>query len=121
MKLFLLVLSVLLPLTFGQFNLHWKSGHNTIVQLFQWKWKDIADECERFLGPKGFGGVQTSPPHENVVVEWNPKNRPWWERYQPVSYKLTTRSGTEQDLADMIRRCNNVGVRTYPDVVFNHM
>lgn len=31
---------------------------STIVHLFEWKWKDIADECERFLGPKGFGGVQ---------------------------------------------------------------
>lgn len=31
---------------------------STIVHLFEWKWKDIADECERFLAPKGYGGVQ---------------------------------------------------------------
>lgn len=31
---------------------------SAIVHLFEWKWLDIADECERFLAPKGFGGVQ---------------------------------------------------------------
>lgn len=38
-----------------------------------------------------------------------------------MSYSLTTRSGNEQQFANMVRRCNNVGVRTYVDVVFNHM
>jgi len=33
-------------------------GRNAIVQLFEWKFSDIALECERFLGPKGFAGVQ---------------------------------------------------------------
>lgn len=39
-------------------NPHFARGHIGIVHLFEWKWKDIALECERFLGPKGFGGVQ---------------------------------------------------------------
>ena len=53
---------------------------------------------------------QISPPSENVVVTqpW----RPWWERYQPISYKLCSRSGTEQELRDMISRCNKVGVKS---------
>lgn len=29
-----------------------------IVQLFQWRFDDIAKECEVFLGPKGFAGVE---------------------------------------------------------------
>eukprot|EP00058_Branchiostoma_floridae_P009091 XP_002594579.1 hypothetical protein BRAFLDRAFT_77550 [Branchiostoma floridae] len=29
-----------------------------IVHLFEWRWADIAAECETFLGPYGFGGVQ---------------------------------------------------------------
>jgi len=28
------------------------------VHLFEWKWDDIAAECENFLGPNGFAGVQ---------------------------------------------------------------
>lgn len=43
-------------------NPHFARGRVGIVHLFEWKWKDIAVECERFLGPKGFGGVQVSAP-----------------------------------------------------------
>lgn len=82
-------------------------GHGGIVQLFEWKWSDIASECESFLAPKGYGGVQISPPNENLVIA----NRPWFERYQPISYKLITRSGTELDFLDMTIRCNKAGVR----------
>jgi alpha-amylase len=35
-------------------------GRSVIVHLFEWKFSDIADECERFLAPKGFAGVQVS-------------------------------------------------------------
>ncbi len=56
---------------------------------------------------------QVSPPTENVVG-WEPTpgvKRPWWERYQPVSYTLTTRSGNEAQFQSMVNRCNAVGVR----------
>ena len=33
-------------------------GKQVIVHLFEWKWTDIAKECERFLSSKGFCGVQ---------------------------------------------------------------
>ena len=39
---------------------------------------------------------------------------PWWQRYQPVSYKLESRSGTRQELANMISRCNEAGVKIVP-------
>jgi hypothetical protein len=35
-------------------------GRSAIVQLFEWKFNDIADECERFLAKRGFAGVQVS-------------------------------------------------------------
>ncbi|XP_023225708.1 pancreatic alpha-amylase-like [Centruroides sculpturatus] len=100
-------------------------GKSVFVHLFEWRWKDVADECEQFLGPFGFGGVQISPPNENGIVWepfWNKEiKRPWFERYQPVSYKLGTRSGTESEFREMVRRCNNAGVRIYVDAVINHM
>ncbi|XP_060527356.1 alpha-amylase-like [Cylas formicarius] len=98
---------------------HFVDGRNTIVHLFEWKWADIAAECENFLSKKRFGGIQISPPSENVIID-NPY-RPWWERYQPISYSLTTRSGDEGAFADMVRRCNQVGIRIYVDLVVNHM
>ncbi|KAL8584598.1 hypothetical protein ACOMHN_002328 [Nucella lapillus] len=95
------------------------AGRTAITQLFEWRWDNIANECQRFLGPYGYCGVQISPPSENAVVA--SPYRPWWERYQPVSYKLVTRSGDENALQDMISRCHKVGVRIYADVVTNHM
>ncbi|XP_036450017.1 amyAc_bac_euk_AmyA and Aamy_C domain-containing protein [Colossoma macropomum] len=119
MEMELLVLAGLFGLSLGQHHPHMKPGRTSIVHLFEWRWADIATECERYLAPKGFGGVQISPPSESVVVT-NPWH-PWWQRYQPVSYNLCSRSGTEEELRDMITRCNNVGVNIYVDAVINHM
>ncbi|XP_055585139.1 alpha-amylase A-like [Uranotaenia lowii] len=103
----------------GQFNLHHWTGRSGVVNLFEWKWRDVAVECEQFLSVKGFGGVLVSPPTENALV-LNPR-RPWWERYQPISHYLNSRSGTEDEFMDMVSRCNIIGVRVYVDVVLNHM
>ncbi|XP_012724943.2 pancreatic alpha-amylase [Fundulus heteroclitus] len=117
MKLF--ILTTLFGLGLPQHNPHFKHGRTTIVHLFEWRWSDIAAECERFLAPKGFGGVQISPPNEHIVLD-NPW-RPWWQRYQPISYNLCSRSGSEKEFIDMVTRCNNVGVNIYVDAVINHM
>ena len=85
------------------------------VHLFEWSWNDIALECENFLGPKGFAAVQVSPPQKS-----DPGSE-WWRRYQPISYAIEGRSGNRQAFADMVRRCNNVGVAIYVDAVINHM
>ncbi|CAF1653786.1 unnamed protein product, partial [Didymodactylos carnosus] len=81
-------------------------GRHVAVHLFEWKWTDIAAECERFLAPNGYSGVQVSPPNEHAHLP----GRPWYERYQPVSYKLNSRSGTEEQFINMVNRCNTVGV-----------
>src|SRR5690349_20379870 len=101
----------------SQFATNQWAGRSGIVHLFEWKWADIAAECENFLAPNGYAGVQVSPPNENAVVA----GRPWWERYQPMSYILSTRSGNRAAFIDMSRRCNAVGVRIYVDAVINHM
>lgn len=89
--------------------------HEVGVQLFQWTWEAIAAECERTLGPAGYGWVMTSPPQEHVLGE------AWWTAYQPVSYRLESRLGTREEFASMVTRCNDVGVEVYADAVVNHM
>lgn len=42
----------------AQKETHIRPNRSTIVHLFEWKWKDIAKECESFLSPKGYGAVQ---------------------------------------------------------------
>jgi alpha-amylase len=98
------------------------SGHaaagDAFVHLFEWRWNDIASECENVLGPAGFQAVQVSPPQEHSITP----NKDWSERYQPVSYSVArSRSGTGAEFAAMITRCKAVGVGIYVDAVINHM
>ena len=97
-------------------------SRTAFVQLFEWKWTDVARECESYLGPKGFAAVQVSPPNEHAwVTSGDGAPFPWWMRYQPVSYSLDrSRSGTRAEFIDMVNRCNAVGVGIYADAVFNH-
>ncbi|AVT33614.1 alpha-amylase [Plantactinospora sp. BC1] len=94
-------------------------GRDVIVHLFQWPWASIANECTTMLGPKGFGGVQVSPPQEHVVLPG--RGYPWWQDYQPVSYRLTTRRGDRAAFAAMVRTCHDAGVKIYVDAIVNHM
>jgi alpha-amylase len=88
------------------------------VHLFDWKWTDIATECENVLGPAGFAAVQVSPPQEHSIVP----SHDWSERYQPVSYSIArSRSGTGAEFIDMVSRCKASGVGIIVDAVINHM
>ena len=98
------------------------SGHmaagDVFVHLFEWKWTDIAAECENVLAPAGFTAVQVSPPQEHSITP----SHDWSERYQPVSYSVAlSRSGTGAEFQDMVSRCAKVGVGIYVDAVINHM
>ncbi|MEU4191840.1 alpha-amylase family protein [Kribbella sp. NPDC026611] len=91
---------------------------DVIVQLFEWNWTSVGRECGQVLGPKGYGAVQVSPPQEHVVVA----GFPWWQDYQPVSYKLDqTRRGTRAEFVAMVNSCHAAGVKVYVDSVINHM
>jgi alpha-amylase len=92
---------------------------DVMVHLFEWKWTDIAAECETVLGPAGVWGVQVSPPQEHSL---EPPNYPWSQRYQPVSYSLDrSRSGTRAEFTNMVSRCRAAGVGIIVDAVINHM
>src|SRR2546422_1935422 len=98
------------------------SGHmaagDVFVHLFEWKWTDIATECEQVLGPAGFAAVQVSPPEEHSITP----NHDWSERYQPVSYSIArSRSGDSLAFVDMVQRCAAKGVGVIVDAVINHM
>ena len=45
----------------------------------------------------------------------------WWTRYQPVSYKLESRSGNRDQFISMVQRCRNAGLMVVADMVINHM
>jgi alpha-amylase len=105
------VLGASLPTHAATFN-----PKDTSVQMFHWKWKDIAKECTNWLGPQGYGGVQISPPSsaQNGVN--------WYDIYQPVDYtNFNSTMGTASEFQAMINTCHTAGVRIYADVVVNHV
>lgn len=60
MKIVSLVLLLNITFTYGQFNTNQLNDRSVIVHFFEWKFSDIAIECERWLGPKGIGAIQVS-------------------------------------------------------------
>ena len=89
---------------------------DTSVQMFRWKWNDIAKECTNWLGPQGYGAVQVSPAHAAANLGF------WYDIYQPVDYTLLNSAmGTEAEFQTMVNTCHTAGVRIYADVVVNHM
>ncbi|MCU6435709.1 alpha amylase C-terminal domain-containing protein [Undibacterium sp. Jales W-56] len=92
------------------------NAKDTSVQMFRWKWNDIAKECTDFLGPQGYGAVQVSPPHASASLN------AWYDVYQPVNFtSLKSNMGTEAEFQSMINTCHAAKVRVYADVVVNHM
>ncbi|GIF75931.1 alpha-amylase [Asanoa siamensis] len=86
-----------------------------IANLFEWNWPSVGTECTTFLGPRGYGYVQVSPPQEHV------RGQEWWVAYQPVSYRIESRKGTRAQFAAMVNACHAAGVKVIVDAVVNHM
>ena len=86
-----------------------------IVTAFQQNWKSIAKECKETYGPEGVSYVQVSPPQDHI------KGNAWWTSYQPVSYKLDSKLGTEAEFKKMITTCKAKKVGIIVDAVINHM
>ena len=111
---------VMVPLAHSQYFVNDKVVG---VQLFHWKFTDIATECTEFLGPNGFSFVQTSPvqahidsPADETGVKYH-----WWNIYQPLSYNIGNRLGTQAEFENMVTACRKAGVDVIVDVVINHM
>ena len=94
-----------------------------IVELFGWPYEDVEQECKH-IAKAGWMGIKVFPPNEQVMSdEWPQQGElnPWWYAYQVVSYKLSGRMGTRDQLRKMINTCRQLGVRVYADAVINHM
>ncbi|MGD0940172.1 MAG: alpha-amylase family glycosyl hydrolase [Terracidiphilus sp.] len=88
----------------------------TKVVLFKWRTADIGTECTNWLGPQGYGWVQTSPPEATISDGY------WYDMYQPVNFKsLTSTIGNQAQYQAMITACHAAGVRVIADVTVNDM
>ncbi len=91
------------------------AGKDVIAIAFQENWKSVANECTQTYGPEGIGYVEVSPPQESI------KGKQWWTSYQPVSYKLDSKEGTEADFTHMVQACRTAGVGVIVDATLNDM
>lgn len=89
---------------------------DVIANLWEWNWNSVASECTNVLGPAGYGAVQVAPPEESLKQP----SYYWWDVYQPYSYSLNSRFGTEAQFKSMIDACHAAGVKVYTDAVINH-
>ncbi|KAJ3319552.1 hypothetical protein HDV06_006200, partial [Boothiomyces sp. JEL0866] len=96
------------------------NGNQVGVQLFQWPFASIAQECVEFLGPNGYSFVQTSPVQEHAKNAFDGYTNPWYLVYQPLGYSIGNRLGTVDDFKNMTETCKNAGVDIVVDVVLNH-
>lgn len=90
-------------------------GKDVILNLFQWNWNSVAQECKSSIGQAGFGYVQVSPPAEHL------RGKAWWTSYQPVSYRVDSKLGNREEFSAMVKSCNDAGVKVIADAVVNHM
>lgn len=97
------------------------NNSDVTANLWEWNWKSIGKACTDQLGPAGYGAVQVAPPQESITLPSSVQGaHPWWEVYQPVSYKIESRLGNRQQFSDMVTACHAAGVRVYVDAVINH-
>ena len=88
---------------------------NVIVQLFNWRFKDIEKILPQ-LKELGYSHVHVSPPQKSNEHVWQ-----WWGRYQPVDFSvLKGPLGTEQEFKDLNNEANDHGIKIIVDVIFNH-
>ncbi|MEV7687626.1 carbohydrate binding domain-containing protein [Streptomyces bungoensis] len=99
----------------GQASASPPGSKDVTATLFQWNWNSVAKACTDQLGPSGYGYVEVSPASENI------QGSQWWTSYQPVSYKLQNRLGSEADFKNMVSTCHGAGVKVVADAVINHM
>lgn len=105
----------------------------SVIQLFEWTFSAVAKECKR-LGEEGWVAVQLSPVNAHLVLApdviesfnmgESPMYRPiypWWQRYQPASYKIKSRSGSEAELRAATAECARHGVQVWIELGMNSM
>jgi alpha-amylase len=88
---------------------------NVIVQLFNWRFTEIAQVIPR-LRELGYSHIHVSPPQHSNERVWQ-----WWGRYQPIDFSVINGPlGTEPEFQAMTEAAHRHGLQIIVDVVLNH-
>ncbi|MBT9310655.1 alpha-amylase family glycosyl hydrolase [Leptothoe kymatousa] len=90
---------------------------DVILHAFDWSYQDIADNADA-IADAGYKAVLVTPPLKS------PKKGgcEWYLRYQPQDFRVIDNcDGNKESFVNAIKALDANGVRTYADVVVNHM
>lgn len=90
---------------------------DVILHAFDWSYAEVAAKAEE-IAAAGYKAVLLSPP---LKSEKTPSCE-WWRRYQPQDFRtIDNCDGNKETFKAAIEALKAKGVRTYADVVVNHM
>ncbi|MBC1260593.1 alpha-amylase [Synechococcus sp. BSF8S] len=94
-----------------------ESRADVILHAFDWSYADIAERAEA-IAAVGYKAVLVTPPLKSPKTT----SCEWWLRYQPQDFRVIDHcDGNRESLVQAIQALDLRGVKTYADVVVNHM
>lgn len=87
-----------------------------IIHCFNWKLNDIKDNLNKIKN-QGFNAIQTSP----LQPTKQEGNIPWYLYYQPTGFTVGNQLGNKEDLINLCRLANDLGINIIVDVVGNNV
>ncbi len=97
-------------------NIPQPDHRNVIVQLFNWKYKDI-EKAIPALRSYGYSHIHVSPPQRS-----SESIDQWYARYQPVDYnEISGPLGNENEFRQMNDTADKYDIKIIVDIVINHM
>ncbi len=97
---------------------------DVILHAFDWCYADVMKNAP-LIQELGYKSVLVSPAMKSLRA---PKGSDrasrtqWWQRYQPQDYRMIDNQlGDTFDFIAMVKTLKQHGLRTYVDMVFNHM
>jgi len=90
---------------------------DVILHAFDWKYEEVGRNAQA-IADVGYRSVLVAPPLKSE----RSAECPWYKRYQPQDFRVIDNcAGNKQQFVAMIEALKSKGVRTYADIVVNHM
>ncbi len=87
---------------------------DVILHAFNWRYADVTAQAAQ-IQQAGFRIVLVAPAYKSQGSQW-------WARYQPQDYRVIDGPlGNTSDFRAMVQALQARGIRTYADVLLNHM
>ena len=94
-------------------------SEQVILHCWNWPFSKIISELDN-IAAAGYTAVQTCP-ITGIVGKGETAVSEWYQFYQPTSYKIGNKLGTEDEFKNLCSAAENKGVHVIVDVALNHV